>query len=109
MLEPGERRTLSSLPLVSVVGALARTLRGELPCAFAQNGGESRLIVPLRVAGRVHGALMFSAKLPDTLDEHHVLPAQHLADIVAAHLELLRRTSMLPQPTISRWRQTEKR
>lgn len=109
MLEPGEKRTLSNLPLVSVVGALARTLRGELPCALAQNGSESRLIVPLRVAGRVHGALMFSAKLPNALDEHHVLPAQHLADIVAAHLELLRRTSMLPQPTISRWRQTEKR
>jgi hypothetical protein len=110
MLEPGEKRTLSSLPLVSVVGtALARMLRGELPCALAQNNGENRLIVPLRVAGRVHGALVFTAKAPAALNEHHVVPAQHLADIVAAHLELLRRMAMLPQPTVSRWRQAERR
>jgi hypothetical protein len=110
MLEPGEKRTLSSLPLVSVVGtALARMLRGELPCALAQNNGENRLIVPLRVAGRVHGALVFSAKAQAALNEHHVVPAQHLADIVAAHLELLRRMAMLPQPTVSRWRQVERR
>jgi hypothetical protein len=110
LLEPGERRTLTSLPLISVAGtALARTLRGDLPCAFAQNNGESRMIVPLRVAGRVHGALIFSAASPGALTEHHVLPAQHLADIVAAHLELLRRVAMQPQPSVPRWRQTEKR
>jgi hypothetical protein len=110
LLEPGERRALANLPLISVAGtALARTLRGELPCAFAQDGGETRMIVPLRVAGRVHGALIFSAATPGTLTEHHVLPAQHLADIVAAHLELLRRVAMLPHPYTPRWRQTEKR
>jgi hypothetical protein len=108
LLEPGEQRTLSSLPLVSVAGtALGRTLRGELPCAFGQSAGESRMIVPLRVAGRVHGALIFASKSSRGLNEHHVLPAQHLADIVAAHMELLRRTSMLPHPTVSRWRQAE--
>jgi GAF domain-containing protein len=101
LLEPGERRTLTSLPLISVTGtALARMLRGELPCAFAHNGKESRMIVPLRVAGRVRGALIFSAGSPGVLTEHHVLPAQHLADIIAAHLELLRRTAMLPHPSV---------
>jgi hypothetical protein len=99
LLEPGERRSLSNLPLVSVTGtALARTLRGDLPCAFMQHGGENRMIVPLRVAGRVHGALIFSATLPTVLSEHHVVPAQHLADIVAAHLELLRRVALHPHP-----------
>jgi GAF domain-containing protein len=103
LLEPGERRTLTHLPLISVAGtALSRTLRGDLPCAFMQSGGESRLIVPLRVAGRVHGALIFSATLPAVLTEHHVLPAQHLADIIAAHLELLRRAAMLPHPSMPR-------
>jgi hypothetical protein len=104
LLEPGEKRTLASLPLISVAGtALARTLRGDLPCAFVQHGGESRMMVPLRVAGRVYGALMFTARAPDELNEQHVLPAQHLADIVAAHLELLRRGAMMPQPSVPRW------
>jgi hypothetical protein len=109
LLEPGEQRTLASLPLISVGGtALARIIRGELPCAFAQDGGETRMIVPLRIAGRVHGALIFSAATPGTLTERHVLPAQHLADIVAAHLELLRRVAMVPHPSVSRWRSDRK-
>jgi hypothetical protein len=107
LLEPGERRPLASLPLVSVgESALALTLRGNLPCAFAHQNGESRMIVPLRVAGRIYGAMLFSATAPKALTEHHVVTAQHLADIVAAHLELLRRTSMLPQPTMSRRRRS---
>jgi hypothetical protein len=110
LLDPGERRTLSSLPLVSVAGtALARVLHGELPCALGQGNGESRMIVPLRVAGRVHGAMMFSAAPPAVLTELHVLPAQHLADIVAAHLELLRRVALLPHPSVPQLRRVEKR
>jgi hypothetical protein len=110
LLEPGERRALSNLPLVSVAGtALARVLQGDLPCAFAQAGGETRMMVPLRVAGRVHGALIFGAASPTALTEHHVLPAQHLGDIVAAHLELLRRVALLPHPSVSRGKRTEKR
>jgi hypothetical protein len=110
LLEPGERRPLANLPLVAVgESALALTLRGNLPCAFAHQNGESRMVVPLRVAGRIHGAMLFSATAPKALTEQHVVTAQHLADIVAAHLELLRRMSMRPQPTtVSRWRQTEK-
>jgi hypothetical protein len=109
VLEPGERRALPSLPLVSVTGtALARVLHGELPCAFAQANGETRMFVPLRVAGRVHGALIFASHTPDALTERHVVPAQHLADIVAAHLELLRRGAMLAHPTVPRWQRAEK-
>jgi hypothetical protein len=109
MLEPGEKRPLSHLPLVSVAGtALARTLKGELPCGFVQNGSETRMIVPLRVAGRVHGALIFSSETAGTLTEHHVLIGQHLADVIAAHFELLRRGAMLPHPSVSRWRSDRK-
>jgi len=110
LLEPGEKRTLAHLPLVTVTETpLERILKGELPCAFAQQGSETRMIVPLRVAGRVHGALIFSSEAPGALTEAHVVEAQHLADIVAAHLELLRRGSMLPHPSVSRWRQRERR
>ena len=109
LLEPGEKRTLAHLPLISVAGtALGKTLNGDLPCAFGQHGSETRLFVPLRVAGRVHGALIFSSETSGSLTEHHVLIAQHLADIVAAHLELLRRGAMLPPPTLSRWRSDRK-
>jgi hypothetical protein len=52
---------------------------------------------------------MFGSDTPGSLTENHVVAAQHLADIVAAHLELLRRGSMLPHPTVSRWRQKEPR
>ncbi len=101
LLEPGERRPLPSLPLVSVAGtALARVLHGELPCAMGQSNGQFKLVVPLRVAGRVHGALLFSAAPPSELSDRHVLQAQHLADIVAAHLELLRRVAMQAHPSV---------
>ena len=101
LLEPGERRPIPSLPLISVAGtALARLLHGELPCVMGQSNGEFKLIVPLRVAGRVHGALLFSAAPRSGLTEHHVLQAQHLADIVAAHLELLRRMALQPHPSV---------
>jgi GAF domain-containing protein len=110
VLEPGEKRALPNLPLVSVAGtALARVLHGELPCAFGQANGETRMFVPLRVAGRVHGALIFSSTASDALTERHVLPAQHLADTVGAHLELLRRGAMLPHPSVPRWQRAEKR
>jgi hypothetical protein len=92
LLEPGERRALPDLPLVSVTGTeVARVLAGQAPHAFAEARGASRLIVPLRVAGRVHGALILKGAPPSALTESHLGPAQRLADIVAAHLELLRR------------------
>ncbi|MEP7228527.1 MAG: GAF domain-containing protein, partial [Gemmatimonadales bacterium] len=110
LLEPGERRAFPDLPLIPVTGtALARVLQGQAPHAFAQARGESRLIVPLRVAGRVHGALVFSAAPPAALAESHLDPAQRLADIVAAHLELLRRAAMLPPPYVPGWKRAEKR
>jgi hypothetical protein len=99
LLQPGERRRLHELPLVPVTGtALARVLRGEMPHALSQARAESRLIVPLQVAGRCHGALVFSARSPAELNDSHLDAAQRLANIVAAHFELLRRSALLPQP-----------
>jgi hypothetical protein len=99
LLQPGERRKLLDLPLVPVAGtALARVLRGESPNAFSRNQGESRLIVPLRVAGKVHGCLVFSARTPAELSALRLPAAQRLADIVAAHFELLRRAALQPRP-----------
>jgi hypothetical protein len=105
LLEPGERRPLPDLPLVPVAGTtLASVLQGEIPNSFQVVQGEARLLVPLRVAGRVHGALVLTARPPAILREVHLHPAQQLADIVAAHLELLRRTALLPPPYTPGWK-----
>lgn len=105
LLEPGERRPLPDLPLIPVGGTtLAAVLQGEIPHSFVLVDGEARLLVPLRVAGRVHGAVVLTAKHPAILREVHIRPAQQLADVIACHLELLRRTALLPPPYLPGWK-----
>ncbi len=109
LLEPGEGRPLPDLPLVPVAGtALGGVLAGQPATSFATAGGEARLIVPLRVAGRIHGALVLSARLPAVLREVHLPAAQQLADVVAPHLELLRRAALLPPPYLPGWKRTQR-
>ena len=105
LLDPGERRPLPDLASVPVAGTgLGQVLQGELPHLFALAQGEARLIVPLRVAGRVQGALVLTAAPPAVLNRAHVEPAQRLADLIAPHLELLRRAAMLPPPFRPGWK-----
>jgi hypothetical protein len=105
LVQPGERRALPDLPLIPVAGtALAAVLQGDIASSFALVEGEARLIVPLRVAGRVHGALVLTARHPAILRELHLRPAQQLADVLASHLELLRRTALLPPPYLPGWK-----
>jgi hypothetical protein len=105
LLGPGERRPLPDLPLIPVGGtALGQVLQGELPFVFAQTNGEARLVVPLRVSGRVHGALVFTAAHPAVLRELHAGSAIRLADIIAPHLELARRSALLPPPYFPGWK-----
>ena len=110
LFDPGERRAIPDLPSVPVAGtALDEVLQGERPHHFTVAQGEARLIVPLRVAGRVHGALVLTAKPPAVLNPAHLAPAQRLADVVAPHLELLRRGAMLPAPFRPGWKREPKR
>ncbi|MGH7580115.1 MAG: hypothetical protein ACREM9_08085 [Gemmatimonadales bacterium] len=105
LLDPGERRALPDLASVPVAGtALGEVLQGAQPDHFALVQGEARLIVPLRVAGRVHGALVLTAAPPAVLNRAHLEPAQRLADVIAPHLELLRRAAMLPPPFRPGWK-----
>ena len=109
LLEPGERRPLSDLPPVDVAGtALGQVLAAELPHSFALMEEEAQLVVPLRVGGRVNGALVFTGRHPAMLNEAHLVPAQGLADVVAPHLELLRRSALLPPPYRPGWKRTQK-
>jgi hypothetical protein len=109
LLDPGERRPLPDLASVPVAGTtLGQVLQGEQPHHFALAQGEARLIVPLRVAGRVHGALVLTAAPPAVLNRAHLDPAQRLADVIAPHLELLRRAAMLPPPFRPGWKRAPK-
>jgi hypothetical protein len=109
LLEPGETRALPDLPSVPVAGtALSQVLHGELAHAFAVVQGEARLIVPLRVGGRVHGALVLTAAHPAILREAHADPTRQLANLIAPHLELLRRAALLPPPYHPGWKRTPK-
>ena len=109
LIEPGERRPLPDLPLVPVAGtALGQVLTGESSSSFTVADGEARLVVPLRVAGRLHGALVLSARQPAQLRETHLRVAQQLADVVAPHLELLRRAALLPPPFLPGWKRTQR-
>jgi hypothetical protein len=56
----------------------------------------------------VHGALVLTAAPPAVLNPLHLDPAQRLADVIAPHLELLRRAAMLPQPFRPGWKREHK-
>jgi hypothetical protein len=43
------------------------------------------------------------------LNQAHVRPAQQLADVVAPHLELLRRAALLPPPFRPGWKREPRR
>jgi GAF domain-containing protein len=106
-LRAGETRPLAELPSASAAGTdLARVLRGEQPHAIARGapGGEvtGALIVPLRVAGRITGALLLHAAGPEGFGRPDAALAQQFADVLAPHLELARRApgSAAPHPPV---------
>lgn len=110
LFDPGERRALPDLASVPVAGtALGEVLQGERPHHFELAQGEARLIVPLRVAGRVQGGIVLTAAPPAVLNPAHLNAAQRLADVVAPHLELLRRAAMLPAPFHPGWKREPRR
>lgn len=116
IVAPGDARPLPDLPLVSVAGTeLGRVLRGELPHVYASARRQleadlgvgqptAALVVPLRVAGRIFGCLTLLAAGADAFTRADIALAQQLADVLAPHLELLRRASLAPSPLAQGWR-----
>jgi GAF domain-containing protein len=103
-LQPGERRaTLMS----AVETTLADVLSGGLPYAAGVASGQSRLVVPLRVAGRVLGALIFTAAITCGWDARQVEGALGLADLAASRIDLFRRTAFRAPPYVPGWRRPE--
>jgi hypothetical protein len=104
VLHPGERRATH---MATIGHLIARVLGGEQPYALEDVPGESRLVVPLRVAGRVQGAVILTSGSASS-HEISLEVVQHLADIVAAHLDLLRRSAFRAPPYVPGWKRTEK-
>lgn len=99
IVDPGETRPVSELPLVPVAGtALAQVIDGELPSALLARQHEAELIVPLRVAGEVIGALSLTTHGAAAYARTDLPHAQQLADVIAPHLELHRRIALATRP-----------
>lgn len=105
LVEPGEAKHWSDLPLVPIAGTpLGRVLRGEVAELVTESPKATELIVPLRVSGRMVGALVLEARGFGALGPGDVAPAQQLADLVAPYVELVRRAAMLPAPVMPGWK-----
>ncbi|HEY8105333.1 MAG TPA: GAF domain-containing protein, partial [Gemmatimonadales bacterium] len=105
LVEPGEAKHWSDLPLVPIAGTpLGRVLRGEVAELVTESPKATELIVPLRVSGRTVGALVLEARGFGALGPGDVAPVQQLADLVAPYVELVRRAAMLPAPVMPGWK-----
>jgi hypothetical protein len=105
MVVPGEERALADLPQIPVGGtSIARVLSGELPNAVAGGAAEIDLVFPLRVARQITGAMVLTTGGREDFGRAHLVLAQQVADLVAPHLELLRRAALLPPPFAPGWK-----
>jgi GAF domain-containing protein/uncharacterized protein YigA (DUF484 family) len=105
LIEPGENKHWSDLPLVPVVGTpLEQVLAGQLPDLMSETRSGAELIVPLRVSGKTIGALVLAARGFGSISRADVAPVQQLADLIASYVELVRRAVMLPAPVVPGWK-----
>ena len=89
---PGELRPLGDLlPEPLELSAVAAVLQGTAPFVVHGEGG-STLAVPLRIGGRPVGAMELLEG--ESGPAHPVTAAQQFADVIAPHLELLRRSAL---------------
>ena len=89
ILDPGETRPPSALPSASMTGtALGQVLAGELPSALLARPHEAELIVPLRVAGKIIGAMSLTTHGAAVYARSDLPHAQQLGDLIAPHLAL---------------------
>ena len=107
MVIPGERRALADLPQAAAgESPLGRVVRGEARSLVADGEGRTELIVALRVAGRVIGAMVLTAHQEGMFGGGDEETACQLADAVAPHLELLRRSAVSPPPMLPGWKRS---
>jgi hypothetical protein len=109
IVRPGSLTPLADLPQEPIEGTgVSQVVRGEEPYLLtAQEGPEGPLavlVVPLRVAGRIVGAMAISARGIAPFTSIAMALAQQLADLAAPHLDLARRTAPLAPPFMPGWK-----
>jgi GAF domain-containing protein len=100
VVKPGVAMPLADLPQEPIEGTgVAAVVRGEtafLITTEAQEEGNRQmavLVVPLRTAGRIFGAMAMTATGDTPFSDSDMALAQQLADLAAAHLDLARRST----------------
>ncbi len=113
IVKPGDTTALPDRPQTPLAAtAAARVIRGEIPYLLTETpsptGPVSALVVPLRTGGLVFGALAMSSTVAEPLTRTDMAVAQQLADLIAPHFEILRRSAASPAPFIPGWKRTPK-
>jgi hypothetical protein len=94
---PGETRPFADLPSTPITGTpLAELLSGERPWVRIPDNELLDHAFPLRVGGELIGAMLVATAPDEPLGRAHMALAQHLADLLAPHLELQRRPYVRP-------------
>lgn len=110
VVKPGASTPLADLPQEPIEGTgVAQVVRGEVPFLISteeldSGGGVAVLVVPLRTEARIIGAMAMTALGPSPFSRNDLALAQQLADLVAPHLDLARRTAGTPTPFIPGWK-----
>ncbi len=113
IVKPGDVTALPDRPQTPLAATpAARVIRGEIPYLLTETpsptGPVSALVVPLRCGGQVFGALAMTSNTVESLTRTDMAVAQQLADLIAPHFEILRRSAVNPAPFIPGWKRTPK-
>jgi GAF domain-containing protein len=109
VVKAGVTTPLADLPQEPIEGTgVAQVVRGEVPFLLTTQEDAPEpmavLVVPLRTAGRVFGAMAMTAKGLAAFSRTDMALAQQLADLAAPHLDLARRAAGPPPPFIPGWK-----
>lgn len=109
VVKPGSTMPLADLPQEPIEGTgVAQVVRGEVPFLLTTQGEGpdpmAVLVVPLRTAGRIFGAMAMTARGLSGFSRTDMALAQQLADLVSPHLDLARRAGGQPPPFIPGWK-----
>jgi GAF domain-containing protein len=111
IVEPGDLTPLADRPQQTLGGTMVgQVIRGEVAYLLTDEdvgkGPVSVLVVPLRVAGMILGALAMTALPSAAFTRTDMAVAQQLGDLIAPHLEVQRRATLSPPAFVPGWKRT---
>lgn len=87
MVIPGDPRPIPEIAPTPAMQLVAQVIAGAVPHGVMGGGIEVELVLPLRSAGQVTGALLLTLAAVDAVTRNHLALAQQVADMVAPWLE----------------------